>query len=203
MKKLFLLTILIGVLILAGCGASDDTPADNGDDAPVVTDGDGEPVDDGDEGDETTDWQTYHNEEFGFGLTLTEGYKGYSLRDGETSNPEFTSMKFFVDSSNMNWPDDEFAVFNIMVRPINWWEENADVAEAGSEAYLKGVEKSLPNALGIYLGKNNRYSFTWSRGHECPGDLEDPNKETLQCELYMGVGSLMESFKVFYQRIKQ
>jgi len=82
MKKFIFLTLLIGVLVLAGCGASDDTPVDNGDDAPVVTDGDGEPVDDGEEGDETPDpsddeagLQTYTNEEYGFEISYPERYE--------------------------------------------------------------------------------------------------------------------------------
>ncbi|NQU77895.1 hypothetical protein HQ544_04335 [Candidatus Falkowbacteria bacterium] len=76
MKKLFFLTVLISVFVLAGCGLSDDggQTTDDGDGEPGVTDDGSEPVDDGDEGDETGDWQTYRNEELGVELDNPGGW---------------------------------------------------------------------------------------------------------------------------------
>lgn len=101
MKKFIFLGILISVLVLAGCGVSDDggQMTEDGDE-PAVTDGDGE-IDGADvDDDATADWQTYQNEELGFEVKIPDDWKVMeSERTSDTYTPEGMDFSWKVGKS--------------------------------------------------------------------------------------------------------
>src|SRR3989338_6189094 len=82
--------------------------------------------DTGDTLNETADQKTYRNEEYGFELTLTDGYGGYSTNE-ESQSSYYGSGKivyFNVDATGTTWPSDRFPVFVISVYSTDWWNKN-------------------------------------------------------------------------------
>ncbi len=119
--------------------------------------------------DETAGWKTYHNEEYGFELTLSDGYNGYNVSEERQYNSPGKILSFRIDARGTSWPQDRFPVFSIIVYPLDWWNENAQIESGSNGAYLEGVEQDMGSYLGSALTKSDQYAFAWGRSQDCPG----------------------------------
>ncbi len=144
-------------------------------------------------------WKTYVNQEYGFSLDMTEDWKGFGVTNvkGEIG---FPVLRFYVDARATTWQEEEYDVFYIAMHVREWWDQEAGPVDENGEVYYKNAtEKNLGTLIGAYLGENNKYAFTWSRGHDCPGKLNEETGEissdTKQCKLFHDVDELLESFK--------
>ncbi len=149
------------------------------------------------ETDQTADWKTYRNEEYGFEIVLSEGYEGFwtkerTIRKEREMDSPF--VVFYLDASGSYWPNQEFDVFGVIIYPLEKWNSNAEIDE-NNMAWIMGEEDSPSSFLGFYLGKNNKHAFTWSKGHDCP--YYTSGQPTPLCKLYEEVSSLMKTFSVF------
>ncbi len=143
----------------------------------------------------------YRNDKYGFGLTLASEYNGYNV--SETDQIEYYGLggkiiEFNVDSARTTWPSDRFSVFAINVYPIDWWNQNAKSAE-NNTFYKNGEEQNMGSYLGLFLGKNGNYAFTWGIGQDCPG-IPDKNGVSTgpswQCDLFGSAPNIIKTFKI-------
>ncbi|MEK7628923.1 MAG: hypothetical protein AAB394_00165 [Patescibacteria group bacterium] len=146
---------------------------------------------------------SYKNEKYGFELVLPNGYKGYDV--SETNQVEYygldsKSLDFNVDSSGTTWPYGRFSVFIIAIYPLDWWNKNAFVDTADNTTYKKEADQNASNYLGLFLGKNEKYVFTWFRGQDCPRKLGTDEYtdrvDTIQCKLFTTSEDVLKTFKI-------
>lgn len=94
--------------------------------------------------DETADWKTYINSKYGFGLTFTDDWKNYTIKETITSNPSNKDPLAYLQISVPSTNNKDVVVVNIF-KPDNY--------EASKKAQDPGP--------GSLLGKNNEYIFTY------------------------------------------
>lgn len=144
----------------------------------------------------------YRNAKFGFKITLTDGYAGYTIKEVEYPNAQNdsftgTSLSFEVDASNTNWVSNKFGVFEIKAIPLDWKNAYTTIGEDGI-LVVTALKDSPAGYLGHFLGQNSSYAFVYSRGQDCPGlTPEDVTFNSPQCMLMKQVPELIKSFEAF------
>ncbi len=155
------------------------------------------------------DWKTYRNEKYGFEFVFYEDYKGFwSNTVKESAVESIVEEEYLAEymvatigfsmtnlqDRNRNWQDKQ--VFNVHIFNLNWWDKNAEIEDG--LAWIKG-KRGLQGALGIYLGKNDKFVFTlWENTQSCP-DLTPEGPGPI-CKLLKAKPinkMILNSFKVY------
>ena len=116
---------------------------------------------------DTSDWQTYRNEEFGFGIVFDEEYKNI----WESKTIRYTNEDILA-RTDFYFKNHQTHIFsNIRIYDTKWFHKNSLIEENYSEEMQQGIiiawknkDKGLSNYLGIYLGKNDDYVFVLGVG---------------------------------------
>ena len=116
---------------------------------------------------DTSNWQTYRNEEFGFGIVFDEEYK--NIWESKTTNYTNEDMLARTDFYFKNYQTHIFS--NIRIYDSEWFHKNSLIEEKYDEEMQKNIkiawknkDKGLSNYLGIYLGENDNSVFTLGVG---------------------------------------
>lgn len=112
----------------------------------------------------------YENYMYGFGLELPAEFKGYwTNQEGGSKTRGEVFIRFFVDASGYDWPNDAFDPLVVSIYPKGWWAQHAEINEF-DVAHIKGQDQTITTHLGTFIGANDRYVFTATSGvHDCPG----------------------------------
>ena len=112
---------------------------------------------------DTSNWQTYRNEEFGFGVVFDEEYK--NIWESKTINYTNEDILARTDFYFKNHQTHIFS--NIRIYDSEWFHKNSLIEEEYAEEMQKNIkiawknkDKGLSNYLGTYLGENDDYVFT-------------------------------------------
>ncbi len=108
--------------------------------------------------DETVDWQTYRNEEYGFTLVLPLSWKGYRTVLGNTNN--VISFELPTSDKKWNYGSGFSSVFGIIILSI--------------EEYYK-----LYKTDNLYDFENDKYVFQFVFSSNGPDDLPPINEEEI------------------------
>jgi len=116
---------------------------------------------------DTSDWQTYRNDEFGFGVVFDEEYKNI----WESKTTSYTNENILA-RTDFYFKDYQTHIFsNIRIYDSEWFHKNSLIEEEYAEEMQKNIkiawknkDKGLANYLGTYLGENDDYVFTLGVG---------------------------------------
>ncbi len=112
---------------------------------------------------ETANWQTYRNEEYGFELKYPAKWNYKAVEEKDSISLELKRKEPLVLN---NGTKEEYGdVFLIDVFSLDWWNNNAEIEPDGG-AYLKNSGHTAGDVLGIYLAKNYKYVFTYWLGQD-------------------------------------
>ena len=115
------------------------------------------------EKDDTSNWQTYRNEEFGFGVVFDKEYKDiWKSKTTSYTNEDILARTDFY------FKDYQTHIFsNIRIYDSEWFHKNSLIEEEYAEEMQENIkiawknkDKGLSNYLGTYLGENDNYVFT-------------------------------------------
>ncbi len=111
--------------------------------------------------DETADWKTYRNEQFGFTLTLSQGWQGYSVA---TSSIEY-GWKIVI--RHPQWTEaNPYEDIPILVYPIGQWKKwEANNFEGYPTAAPFGPSERGRNAQYVFATAP-RYNYDYRTGWE-------------------------------------
>jgi len=90
---------------------------------------------------ETIDWKTYTNTQYGFKLTFPDSWKGYSVVQ---QGNEFD----FLVPLEQPYTGQLGQAFVVKTIPVGQWKD--------------GTPNGLASPLGVYVGKNNKYAIGFS-----------------------------------------
>ena len=113
---------------------------------------------------DTSDWQTYRNEEFGFGVVFDEEYK--NIWESKTTSYKNEDILARTDFYFKDYQTHIFS--NIRIYDSEWFYKNSLVEEEyydeetqkNIKIIWKNKDEGLSNYLGTYLGENDDYVFT-------------------------------------------
>lgn len=162
MRKIIALSaLLLGVVVLAGCGRQPVSQTQPTMPAPVAQ--------------QNTSQQTpkavvYKNINVGFQLTMPKEWNEY-LALYEMDSGSYGTVEFFLPTKDKNWADTlagndkEYASLMIVkVWDRNYWNEKLKSKEC------KETPIECPPESEI-IAQNNEYIYTVSGGQDCPSDL--------------------------------
>ncbi|MFA6423119.1 MAG: hypothetical protein WCW17_01555 [Patescibacteria group bacterium] len=130
--------------------------------------------------DETVDWKTYTNNDYGFSLTFTDAWKGYKLMPVNLQGTVKT-LYINVPTTDLLYASDSETHFAGYTAPfavsvINKYEWQDD------EFYARD--------FGSKVGENEDYIFTSSSWQACPTDL-------CESEIPKSISIVIDSFTAF------
>ena len=106
--------------------------------------------------DETADWQTYKNNEYGFEITFSDAWKGYKAEEEETIGGIAETIVIQLPTKDPKWANSGYMATPLKIlvyTPQTWPMASSD------------------NFSPKYITKNDKYVFAYTTWQDAPSDL--------------------------------